>query len=96
MVVQGDVTAAEGLRYAMSLPVVTTITGVDSLEVLTQNLGIARGFTPMSPEEMRALRARCAALAADGRLELFKTTKKYDGALGRQQHGFPLPDQLPA
>ena len=27
--------------------------------------------------------------SADGRFELFKTTKKYDGDVGREQHGFP-------
>jgi hypothetical protein len=34
-------TAEETLRYAMSLPVATTISGIDSLEVLRQNLGCA-------------------------------------------------------
>lgn len=33
---------------------------------------------------------------AVGRFELFKTTKKYDGALGRSQHGFSSPEELPA
>jgi len=27
---------------------------------------------------------------------LFKTTKKYDGNLGRDQHGFPSAAELPA
>jgi uncharacterized protein len=96
LVINGGVTAAEGLRYAMSLPVATTISGIDSVEVLLQNLGVARGFTPMSPDEMRDLRNRSKPLAADGRCELFKTTKKYDGAIGRQQHGFPTVEDLPA
>jgi len=39
----------EALRYAMSLPVATTISGIDSVDVLRQNLAIARGFTPMTP-----------------------------------------------
>jgi uncharacterized protein len=33
----GVVTAEEALRYAMNLPVATTITGIDSLEVLHQS-----------------------------------------------------------
>src|SRR6059036_241032 len=37
----GIVTPAEALRYAMSLPVATTISGMDSLGVLRQNLEIA-------------------------------------------------------
>jgi hypothetical protein len=42
----------------MSLPVATTICGIDSADVLHQNVAIARGFKPMSPEEMQALRER--------------------------------------
>ena len=86
--------AEEALRYAMSLPVATTISGIESVEVLRQNLGIARGFKPMTLGEMQALRQRCASFAADGHLELYKSTKKYDGAVGRDQHGYPPPEQL--
>ena len=39
---RGLVKAEEMLRYAMSLPVATTIAGIDSLNVLRQNLRIAR------------------------------------------------------
>ena len=92
----GAATPDEALRYAMSLPVATTISGMESPDVLAQNLAIAASFTPMTSEEMRALRERCRPLAADGRFELFKTTKIYDGAVGRQQHHFPSPEKLPA
>jgi len=94
-VLYGVVRAEEALRYAMSLPVATTICGIDSLDVLRQNVEIARGFQPMSPEEMHALRERCRPSSGDGHLELFKTTKKYDGRVGREQHGYPPPEQLP-
>jgi hypothetical protein len=86
----------EGLRYAMSLPVATTISGMDSLEILEQNLAIARGFRPLSSEQMAVLRERVRPMAADGRFELFKTTKYFDGDVGRQQHGYPKADDLPA
>jgi predicted aldo/keto reductase-like oxidoreductase len=82
-------TPAEALRYAMSLPVTATVSGIDSLKVLRQNLRIARNFQAMSSEEMQALRSRCAEWAADGRFELFKTSKAFDGPIGRKQHGFP-------
>jgi aryl-alcohol dehydrogenase-like predicted oxidoreductase len=91
----GVVRAEEALRYAMSLPVATTICGIDSLDVLHQNVGIARGFKPMSPQEMQALRERCRPSAGDGHHELFKTTKKYDGKVGREQHGYPSVAELP-
>jgi uncharacterized protein len=96
LVKSGAITAQAGLRYAMSLPVATTISGIDSLAVLEQNLGVARGFQPMSEEEMTALRERVRSLAADGRYELFKSSMKYDGDYGREQHGFERSDKLPA
>jgi len=96
MVKHGAITAEEGLRYAMSVPgIATTISGMDSLEILEQNLSIARGFRPMSGEEMAALRERVRPLAADGRYELFKMTKYYDGDVGRTQHGYPKAEELP-
>jgi aryl-alcohol dehydrogenase-like predicted oxidoreductase len=95
MVTSGAITPEEGLRYAMSLPVATTISGMESLYVLHQNLAVARNFQPMSPQEMDALRERCRAIAADGRLEKFKTTKFYDGDIGREQHGYPKAQELP-
>ncbi len=94
-ITQGVVTVAEALRYAMSLPVATTISGIDSLEVLHQNLRVARGFRPMTAAEMDGLRRRCAAAAGDGHLELYKSTMKYDGDLARGLHGLPSHKELP-
>ncbi len=92
---RGAVTVEEALSYAMSLPVATTICGIDSPDVLRQNLAVARGFRPMSPEEMDALRQRCAPAAGDGHMELYKSTMKYDGDVGREQHGMPPHEHLP-
>src|ERR1035437_1716567 len=44
MVRKGGFRVEEGLRYAMSLPVAVTISGMEAPEVLQQNLAIARGF----------------------------------------------------
>jgi predicted aldo/keto reductase-like oxidoreductase len=90
------VAATDALRYAMSLPVAATVSGIDSLRVLKQNLGVARGFEPMTEGEMRLLRERVAAEAADGHLELYKTSKHFDGPPGRRQHKFPPPEELAA
>ena len=92
MVKKKAVSARDALAYAMSLPVATTISGIDSLRVLRQNLRVARGFTPMSSSAMQTLRTRCAELAADGRFELYKTTARHEGPIARKQHGFPPPD----
>jgi aryl-alcohol dehydrogenase-like predicted oxidoreductase len=86
----GIVTAEELLRYAMSLPVSTTISGMDSIDVLRQNIRVARGFTPMADDEMNALRARCAPTAADGRFEPYKVSLRYDNPITRLPHGFPI------
>src|SRR5436309_11480369 len=86
----GVVTAAELLRYAMSLPVATTICGMDSLDVLHQNLRVARAFRPMTQKEMDSLRTRCATAAADGRFELYKVSLRYDNPVTRMPHGFPI------
>jgi uncharacterized protein len=87
---KGLITAEEMLRYAMSLPVATTISGIDSLKVLHQNLAVARGFKPMSAEEMDDLRKRCAEKAADGRFEVYKGSLKFDNPVTRMPHGFPI------
>ena len=90
------VSPQEALRYAMSLPVSTTISGIDSLKVLRQNLKVAQGFRQMSQKQMDALRRRVREEAMDGRYELYKTTAKHEGPTGRKQHGFPGDDELAA
>jgi aryl-alcohol dehydrogenase-like predicted oxidoreductase len=83
----GLVTAEEALRYVLSLPVATVVSGIDSLEVLRRNLALARRFTPYSEREMAALRERVAVQAAAGRYEPFKSSRLYDGRIGRERHG---------
>ena len=90
-------TVEEALRYAMSLPVATTITGMEKLDVLRQNLKIAQGFRPMEAAEMEALRDRCrdAGQSADGRFEHYKMSLQFDNPEARLAHGFPVdPEQL--
>jgi uncharacterized protein len=88
--------AEDALRYAMSLPVCTTVSGIDSMKVLRQNLKIARAFSPMTDDEMLAYERSIAGDALDGRFELYKTTAEHDGDEGRKQHGFPSQDELGA
>jgi len=90
---RGVITAPEALRYAMSLPVATTITGMESLDVLHQNLAIAQGFEPMSQPDMQALRERVKSQAADGRFELYKMSLKFDNPEARLAHEFPVDMQ---
>jgi uncharacterized protein len=86
----GLVTAEEMLRYAMSLPVAMTISGMDSLDVLRQNVRVARSFKPMINADMQALRDRCKEFAGDGQYEPYKLSLKFDNPQARWAHGFPL------
>jgi predicted aldo/keto reductase-like oxidoreductase len=95
-IVHGELTPTEALSYAMSVPgVSTTISGMDSMAVLDQNLEIVRRFKPLDEKQMTALREHGRRFA-DGRYELFKSTAKYDGDVGREQHNFPTAAELPA
>jgi uncharacterized protein len=90
---QGALTGEEALRYAMSLPVTVTITGMDTIDVLHQNLRVAQGFQPMMPQEMQALRDRVKPFAADGRFELYKVAMQFDNPEARLAHDYPLDTQ---
>jgi predicted aldo/keto reductase-like oxidoreductase len=94
-IVHGALTPTEALSYAMSVPgVSTTISGMDSMSVLDQNLAILSSFQPLSEVQMNELRDHGREFN-DGRYELFKSSIKYDGDLGREQHHFPSAAQLP-
>jgi aryl-alcohol dehydrogenase-like predicted oxidoreductase len=84
----------DALRYAMSLPVCTTVSGIDSMKVLRQNLRIARGFEPMSAKERKAYEESLAEYGPDGRFELYKTSAEHEGEVGRKQHGFPSQEEM--
>jgi aryl-alcohol dehydrogenase-like predicted oxidoreductase len=94
LISKGAFTPAQALTYAMSLPVATTISGIDSMEVLDQNLMILRDFKPLSADAMQLLRDHGKQFD-DGRYELYKSTIKYDRDLGRSQHGYPSSAELP-
>lgn len=92
-IVAGLVTAEECLRYALSLPISAVVSGIDSLSVLRQNLAIARAFKPMSAGEMQKLRERVRDVAQTGKHELYKSSRFYEGPIGRAQHGVaPKPE----
>jgi hypothetical protein len=77
----------------MSLPVTTTITGIDNSEALRQALRVAQGFQPMQASAMQLLRDRCRQYAADGRFELYKLSLRFDNPEARLTHKFPLDMQ---
>jgi predicted aldo/keto reductase-like oxidoreductase len=90
------VTAEEAIRYTLSLPIATLVSGIDTMRVLRQNLAIAKDFRPMTERQRQALVRRVASKASDGRFELYKISAAFDGNEARRQHGLPLMDELTA
>jgi predicted aldo/keto reductase-like oxidoreductase len=84
-----DITPTEAMRYAMSLPVATVVSGMDSLDVMNQNLEIARTFEPLTAAEKADILARTKQ-AATGEFERFKTTYDFEGNVGRAAHDYPV------
>lgn len=90
-IVQAGVAGAEEcIRYALSQPVSSLVVGIRNQRDLDQALRVGRGFKPMDKNEQTALREKVKPMAGDGRHELFKTTKQFDGPHHRKQHGFAL------
>lgn len=51
-------TPTEGLRYSMSLPVSTVVSGIDSMKILEENLALCADFKPLPDDEKAELLAR--------------------------------------
>jgi len=75
----GAITPVQCLQYAMNLPVSVVITGCDSMPVLDQALRAARGFQPLSQQQVAAILSATAQYAAAGKYEKYKTTQMFDG-----------------
>lgn len=88
IVSKAGVSVEDALGYVFSLPIATLVSGIDSEKVLDQNLKVARAFTPMSDDQRDALERKHLAVAGDGRFELFKSSKSFDGPVHQKQHGF--------
>jgi len=75
------VTATECLQYTLTLPTSVVITGIDSMEILTQALEAARTFKPLAAEAMNSILQRTAEAARTGEYELFKTSTHFDSTI---------------
>jgi aryl-alcohol dehydrogenase-like predicted oxidoreductase len=85
-----DITAEEAIRYALSQPIASLCTGIDSVAILEQNLRIAREFVPMTAEEQSAAVDKVFHHAWAGQHEPFKTSLQFEGNEARREHGIPL------
>jgi hypothetical protein len=55
------------------------------------SFGSGRGnlaYKPMNEDERHALETKYIKVAGDGRFELFKSSKMFDGPVHQRQHGF--------
>src|SRR6476469_7976461 len=84
----GAATVDECIRFSLSQPISALVSGIDSMDVLKQNLKIAREYRPFEKAELDALLAKVKPQAGDGRHERFKSTIDFDGPYHRKQHGF--------
>jgi len=62
----GALTIKEALQYNMSLPVSTTIIGVDDVAQIEENVKIASEFSPLSDEELAAIEYKCLPIVRQG------------------------------
>lgn len=74
VIVKGGIaTAQECHRFAMTMPISTLCSGIDSLEILSKNLKTVRSFRPMTEDEMVALLEKSMPFAESGEYEEYKT-----------------------
>ncbi|GIW79126.1 MAG: oxidoreductase [Gemmatales bacterium] len=85
-------TVDEARHYALSQDIASLVVGIDSMEVLKQDLATARSFKKLSKKEIEKLVAKVKAVATDGRHERFKSTQFFDGPYHRKQHGMTEAD----
>jgi len=86
-IVEKVCTVEEALHYALSQEIASLVVGIDSMEVLKQDLAIARAFKPLSERNLRQLVDKVKQVAGDGRHERFKSTQFFDGPYHQKQHG---------
>jgi predicted aldo/keto reductase-like oxidoreductase len=77
--------AEECLRYALTLPTSVVITGMESMDRLTQALNVVKDFKPLTETEVTALLAKTAKAAAKGEYEGFKTGTQFDATAKNPQ-----------
>ncbi|MBI4859573.1 MAG: aldo/keto reductase [Candidatus Riflebacteria bacterium] len=77
----------ECLRYVMSLPISTVVSGMENPHLLEANLALARRFMPLTEAERTRILAASAPAAGDGRCERYKSTTDFDARPGQAAHG---------
>jgi len=83
-------TVDEARNFALSQRIASLVVGIDSMDVLRQDLETARRFPALNAQQLEQLSERVRTVASDGRHERFKSTQVFDGPYHRVQHGFAV------
>ncbi len=68
----GSLKPEECIRYSLSQPIATLVSGMDSMEVLKKNLMIASRFSPMTEQEQTTLLDRSEPYSENAEYEWYK------------------------
>ena len=89
LVLNAGIPVENCLRFALSQDIATLICGMETQEVIDQNIRVADSFHPLSAEEQRNLIEATRETAGDGRCEVYKVTQEFDSIVHKNQHFFP-------
>lgn len=73
----GIVSVPEAITYALSHPVATVVSGMESLSQLRENAGLAAAFTPMPADSMITLEKRCLAATESNKYQPYRKWMSY-------------------
>ena len=68
----GKTQPEDNIRFSLSMPISTLVSGMDSVEVLEENLRIARAFEPLTDGEIDSLLDATEPASRDGAYEHYK------------------------
>ena len=72
-ILETGISPCEAISYALSIPIHTLVSGMDSVEVLKENIETARKWQPLTEEQRSQMLKKVAQQAGDGHLEHYKT-----------------------
>ncbi|GAC1582916.1 MAG: aldo/keto reductase [Candidatus Velthaea sp.] len=77
----GTLAPIDMLHYSMTVSTGTTVTGIDSPEILEQAIEAATTFTPLDAVKIADILKKTSSLAQTGTTELYKTTHFFDSTI---------------
>ncbi|GAC1427038.1 MAG: aldo/keto reductase [Candidatus Velthaea sp.] len=77
----GTLAPIDMLHYSMTVSTGTTVTGIDSPEILEQAIEAATSFAPLDAVKIADILKKTSSLAQTGTTELYKTTHFFDSTI---------------